>query len=162
LGANFNGNLNMGFSEVTAVLALIVSGLAVAFARGAHKAARKFAQSQAIAQYMEEYATPDIDSALVLMGDWETNYSEGVRQSWLTDDMEEAKSCWKAIEKEYNQEAVHIPRRRLHWFYKRAYQGYKNGHLTKGGFEAITHTTGYRLFFSVVWPLTKLIHNVNA
>jgi uncharacterized membrane protein YeiB len=130
-----------GISVFLASAALVISALS-------YRHAEHAAQAQTVAKFLEEYATREMADALTQMALLKsTEWEEVLMVDRRVPDKVTTEAMCKFLLT--TKDVKHARRRVLH-FFKKAYQLYEIGYLSKKSMSIITDLSGYRLLFDVV------------
>lgn len=152
-----------GMLAATAVLAVATTVLAVVTtlaARAARRSAEiasesvgaqrelvqaqlKVIEAQLVARFLEEYASSEMDQALQTLADFRGNVVqeiEAIRQG-----------------ERRGQSGINTARRKVHYYFKKAYQLFEHGSLSEESLRLVVNVNGYDLLYEVVKPLSDAI-----
>jgi hypothetical protein len=148
-------------TQVADWAAVAVAILALFVAAWATFQSRKATEAQLLLTLLSEYASPDMTASFWRLSAWaDSTLSDEVRRKMLDGSPEEVIALYRslAVGPEPYSEKLDMDRRRIHWFFKKAWQLHERGYLWAAGMEMVASTNGYGLMLRVVWPLSRMVH----
>ena len=130
---------------VTMIIA-IASWRSANASRRSAQAAAKTVEAQLLSQFLEEYASEEMRRALDALRQFEKNNPDSLPPEVI----QTRPGLVKLADSDH--------RRKLHYYFKRAYILYERGLLSRQSLEIITDANGYRLLFDVVKPLSLAVN----
>lgn len=120
------------------VVAAIAAAFAAVAAWRSANASRKGVEAQLVTQFLEEYSSKEMRDALhavrKAVGSNLFGMEAGIRQ--IPDD-------------------VDLGRRKVHYYFKKAYRLYERGFLSRASLELIVDVNAYSLLYEAVEPLSR-------
>ncbi len=141
-------------------LALFVAAFAISISGWSTYQSQKGTQAQLITPFLQEYSQPEMADAVRKLAQLRKDFNHESREAWIEVETEaDAKQAWELYKSGgYEDDGSDSARRKLHWYYLRAYDLHKKGFLKTKSMQIIVRPTGYGLLFDVVWPITKMRH----
>ena len=141
----------IGTLAFTAIIAF-ASWRAAAASRQSAEAAKKSSEAQLLSQFLNEYASEEMREALRWLRDVEVKKPEVLSLS--PEIIQTRPTLWQIADSEQ--------RRRVHYYFKRAYRLHEHGFLSVRSLELIIDSNGYRLLFDVVKPLSLAVNPLDS